>query len=69
MATDDISRGVGTPISGPERMKETVRHEPHLLEQVRVRLRLKHYSYRTEKSYLAWIRRYIVATGRRHPRI
>ena len=38
------------------------------MEQIRDRLRLKHYSLRTEKTYLQWIRRYIEATGRRHPR-
>ena len=42
--------------------------EPRLLEQVRSRLRLKHYSSRTEKTYLYWIRRFIYATGKRHPR-
>jgi integron integrase len=38
-----------------------------LLDQVREKLRLKHYSYRTEKSYVAWIRRYILFHGKRHP--
>jgi integron integrase len=42
--------------------------EPRLLEQVRARLRVKHYSLRTEKAYLFWIRRYILANGKRHPR-
>lgn len=42
--------------------------EPRLLHEVRSRLRLKHYSLRTEKAYLYWIRRYIHANGRRHPR-
>ncbi|MEO8161121.1 MAG: integron integrase [Arenimonas sp.] len=44
------------------------RQEPRLLEQVRDRIRLKHYSLRTEKAYLQWIRRFIHATGRRHPK-
>ncbi len=39
-----------------------------LMDQVRGRLRVKHYSLRTEQAYTAWIRRFIVATGRRHPR-
>lgn len=39
-----------------------------LLEEVRARLRLKHYSLRTEKAYVYWIRRYIRANGLRHPR-
>ena len=36
-----------------------------LMDQVRGRLRLKHYSLRTEQAYPAWIRRCIVATGGR----
>jgi integron integrase len=38
-----------------------------LLEQVRRRLRAKHYSLRTEQAYVHWIRRFILATGKRHP--
>jgi integron integrase len=41
---------------------------PRLLDQVRSRMRVKHYSLRTEKAYLFWIRRYILANGKRHPR-
>ncbi len=41
---------------------------PRLLEQVRARCRLKHYSIRTERVYLYWIRRFIVGNGKRHPR-
>lgn len=41
---------------------------PRLLDEVRCRLRLKHYSLKTERAYLYWIRRYIHANGRRHPR-
>lgn len=38
-----------------------------LLDQVRDTLRLKHYSYRTEESYVHWIRRYILFHNKRHP--
>ena len=41
---------------------------PMLLQEVRNRLRLKHYSIRTEQAYLYWIRRYIVENGKVHPR-
>ncbi len=41
---------------------------PKLLEQVRDRLRLKHYSLRTEAAYVGWIKRYIFFHGKRHPR-
>jgi integron integrase len=38
-----------------------------LLDQVRDTIRLKHYSYRTEESYVQWIRRYILFHDKRHP--
>ncbi|MGP1680691.1 MAG: integron integrase [Burkholderiales bacterium] len=41
---------------------------PRLLDQVRDRLRVKHYSMRTEDAYLQWIRRFIFFHGKRHPR-
>ena len=41
---------------------------PRLFDEVRRRLRVKHYSLRTEQAYLYWIRRYIQNNGRRHPR-
>jgi len=37
------------------------------LEQVRNKVRLRNYSYRTEKSYVAWVKRYILFHGKRHP--
>jgi integron integrase len=42
-------------------------HTPKLLEQVRAVIRRKHYSLRTEKCYLRWIRRYILFHHKRHP--
>lgn len=41
--------------------------KPKLLDQVREKIRLKHYSIRTEQAYLDWIRRYILFHGKRHP--
>jgi hypothetical protein len=41
---------------------------PKLLDQVRERIRTKHYSLRTEKTYLQWIRRFILFHNKRHPR-
>jgi integron integrase len=38
-----------------------------LLDQVRDVIRMKHYSYRTEESYVAWIRRFILFHNKRHP--
>jgi hypothetical protein len=34
---------------------------------VRNKLRLKHYSIRTEESYIQWVKRFIVFHGKRHP--
>lgn len=39
-----------------------------LLDRVRERIRLKHYSYRTEQQYVGWIRRFILFHGKQHPR-
>jgi integron integrase len=39
-----------------------------LLDQVREAIRVKHYSYRTEQSYVGWIRRYILFHNKRHPK-
>ena len=39
-----------------------------LLEQVQDVIRLKHYSYQTEKTYIYWIRRYILGHNKRHPK-
>jgi integron integrase len=41
---------------------------PKLLEQVREVIRTRHYSLRTEGTYLGWIRRFILFHGKRHPR-
>ncbi|UWX03481.1 integron integrase [Pseudoxanthomonas sp. NC8] len=41
---------------------------PGLFAEVQRRIRLKHYSLRTERAYLGWIRRFVAANGRRHPR-
>ena len=42
--------------------------QPRLLDRVRDKIRVKHYSIRTEHAYLDWVRRFIVFHGRRHPR-
>ncbi len=40
---------------------------PKLLDQVRAKLRVKHYSIRTEEAYADWIKRFILFHGKRHP--
>lgn len=54
------SRGVSR--GGPSKQS------PRLMDEVRRRIRLKHYSLRTEQAYTGWIRRFILANGKRHPR-
>lgn len=39
-----------------------------LLDQVREVIRLKHYSLRTEETYVQWIKRHIFFHGKRRPR-
>ena len=41
---------------------------PRLLDAVREQIRLRHYSLRTERTYVDWIRRFIRFHGKRHPR-
>jgi hypothetical protein len=38
-----------------------------LLDQIRDAIRLKHYSYSTEKTYVHWAKRYILFYNKRHP--
>jgi integron integrase len=48
--------------------KNTTTKPAKLLDQVRDRLRVKHYSIRTEHTYVDWIKRYILFHGKRHPK-
>lgn len=52
------SAGSAEPTGPPKR----------LLDPVRDAICISHYSYKTEESYLGWIRRYILFHGKRHPR-
>lgn len=56
------------PIKSDTPPPPEVTRQPKLLDQVRDRLRVKHYSLSTEKTYLYWIRFYIRFSGLRHPR-
>ena len=40
---------------------------PRLLDQLRERIRYKHYSIRTEQAYVHWVRAFIRHHGLRHP--
>jgi integron integrase len=50
-----------------ESMQQQGQQGPRLLDQVRETLRKKHYSYRTEKTYIYWMRHFILFHGKRHP--
>jgi len=41
--------------------------QPRLLDRLRDKLRLKHYSIRTEYAYVDWVKRFIRFHGTRHP--
>jgi site-specific recombinase XerD len=41
--------------------------KPKLLEQVRDALRVRHYSLRTEETYVRWMKRFILFHDKRHP--
>lgn len=38
-----------------------------LLDQMRAQIRLRHYSFRTERAYVAWVRRFVRFHGLKHP--
>jgi integron integrase len=40
---------------------------PKLLDRLRAAIRARHYSRRTEKAYVGWVRRYILFSGLQHP--
>ena len=41
--------------------------KPRLLDQVRERIRYRRYSIRTERSYVEWVRQFVLFHGKRHP--
>jgi integron integrase len=45
----------------------TPARKPRLLEQMRDTIRRRHYSYRTEETYIHWVRRFIYFHDKRHP--
>src|SRR5262249_5539628 len=49
-------------------MSQSQLQSPRLLEQMRAMLRARHYSLRTEGTYLGWVKRFILFHGKRHPR-
>jgi Phage integrase, N-terminal SAM-like domain len=41
--------------------------QPRLLDQFRAVMRLRHYSPRTEETYINWVKRFIFFHGKKHP--
>ena len=60
-ATNQDGQASITPLSPSAAPK------PKLLDQVREAIRTRHYSYRTEKAYVHWIKRFIFFHNKRHP--
>jgi integron integrase len=63
-----------TPLNNPVRAepigvvsRRNLRLKSKLLEAVRDRCRVKHYSLRTEDAYLGWVKRFIFFHNKRHP--
>ena len=57
-----------TPLSNDKNTSQaTGGQQPKLLDRVRDKIRLKHYSIRTEQAYVDWIRRFILFHHKRHP--
>ncbi len=49
-------------------MSEQIKKPPKLLDQVREKIRVKHYSYRTEQAYVQWVKRFILFHNKKHPK-
>jgi len=47
--------------------ENTTTQKPKLMDQLREALRLRHYSYKTEQSYVQWVKRFILFHKKRHP--
>jgi len=58
----DIAQDSGIPAERP-----ASDGGPRLLDRVRREIRVRHYSIRTESSYVDWIRRFIIFNDKRHP--
>lgn len=50
-----------TPVSSDQK-------SPKLLDRLRDKIRLHHYSIRTEQAYVEWVRRFIFFHNKRHPK-
>ena len=60
-------RLLGGTMSEREEQSRTASAQPRLLDRVRDGIRIRHYSRRTEETYVHWIKRFIYFSGKRHP--
>jgi site-specific recombinase XerD len=58
---------IGTDNQVDEQINTAPTKAPRLLDRVRDAIRRKHYSPRTEETYVHWIRRFIFFHDKRHP--
>ena len=54
--------------SDPRQSATAQSGEPRFLDQVANACRVKHLAYRTEQSYVAWVKRFILFHNKRHPK-
>lgn len=65
--TETIERNATSPAVKSDTSPEQP-HRPKLFDQVRERIRVLHYSLSTEKTYLYWIKFFILHNQKRHPK-
>ena len=56
-----------SPSSGFRSQTPPLPEKPRLLDQLRREIRVRHYSIRTEHSYVEWVIRYVNFNNLRHP--
>lgn len=56
-----------TPVPSGQLDAEGAAPPPKLLDRMRIHLRTRHYSIRTEEAYVDWARRFILFHRKRHP--
>jgi hypothetical protein len=62
-----MARLLARPIGKRQTRHGVVMEGKRLLDRVRDKIRVKHYSIRTEETYLQWCRRFIFFHNKRHP--
>ena len=64
-----VALGTRAPVTTLAAPSADSARRPKLLERVRLAIRARGYSGRTEEQYVAWIRRFILFHGKRHPEL